>query len=98
MREIKVGDKVRVVSQGWNVGDLVGRTGIVVYIRCRYTAIGADYLILFDDWRRGHNDGAMYHNTHEYSDKNCASYWWLGAREKDKIVLANTQLEFDFNG
>lgn len=89
IKNIKVGDKVRVISQGWDKPSLVGRIGLV-------TAILSDYhiSIYFKGWTKGHLGIGSYLSLRA---KTATSCYYLGEREQDKVEKVSMQLEFNFN-
>ena len=84
MHNFKVGDRVKVVSQDWHKPSLIGKVGVIVQ-----TLSPGEYCILFSGWKEGHT-GIDKSGTSK-------SYWNLGGRQEDKVVLASEQLEFNFD-
>jgi hypothetical protein len=92
MNKFKVGDRVKVVSQGWHKPSLIGKVGIVAYILSG--SVITHYGIFFDNWHEGHCGNLK---SFEITLKNEFSFWNLGERLEDKIILASEQLEFNFD-
>jgi hypothetical protein len=96
----KIKDRIKVIAQNWDHPELVGQTGTVVFCENYYTTKNYKYLILFDNWKKGHSDGLLqsYSKFHVASNLNINKYWWLGGRDGDDMKLINgQQLEFDFD-
>jgi hypothetical protein len=101
--KFEIGDKVKVISLGWDKPDLVGRTGIIIGISQNF----ADFCIYFKNWRSGHVPDYVNFKTikkieHFKDLKDLkdlkVSCWNLGTRIDDKFIKANTQLELNFEG
>jgi|WetSurMetagenome_2_1015567.scaffolds.fasta_scaffold129964_3 hypothetical protein len=88
-QKYKVGDKIKVISQGWGKSSLVGRIGIIFNITPSHLCI------YFKGWEEGHKgegDPKNFREAHPYSFYN------LGTKERDVIVpIAPIQFEFNFN-